>query len=153
MLSLERRHRRGHRNHSGGGQEAGLRRGPGDARPASRTPRRPRLPSHIWYRDLEDYIAAQYIASTEAEYEAILNSSPTASYRYAAARDWQLPAPKVGVERGCAAGRRLAPLPALKPWLAPTRPSWTAAGPARDKRGRPGRDPHAAAGGWTTWTW
>ena len=53
--------------------------------------------SHIWYRDLEEYIADQYIASTEAEYEAILNSSPTASYHYSAARDWQLPAPKVGV--------------------------------------------------------
>ena len=54
--------------------------------------------SHIWFRDLEDYIAAQYIASSEAEYEAIYNSSPTAAYRYQAARDWQLPAPKVGVE-------------------------------------------------------
>ena len=34
--------------------------------------------SHIWFRDLEDYIAAQYIASTQAQYEAIFNSSPTA---------------------------------------------------------------------------
>ena len=54
--------------------------------------------SHIWYRDLEDYISAQYIASTETQYEAIFNSSPTASYRYTAARDWVLPTPKVGVE-------------------------------------------------------
>ena len=54
--------------------------------------------SHIWYRDLEDYISAQYIASTEAQYEAIFNASPTAAYRYTAARDWVLPAPKVGVE-------------------------------------------------------
>lgn len=54
--------------------------------------------SHIWYRDLEDYISAQYIASTQAQYEAIFNSSPTASYRYTAARDWVLPSPKVGVE-------------------------------------------------------
>jgi len=54
--------------------------------------------SHIWYRDLEDYIAAQYVASTEAQYEAIFNSSPTASYRYSATRDWVLPTPKVGVE-------------------------------------------------------
>ena len=54
--------------------------------------------SHIWYRDLEDYIAAQYIASTQTQYEAIFNSSPTTSYRYTAARDWVLPAPKVGVE-------------------------------------------------------
>ena len=54
--------------------------------------------SHIWYRDLEDYISAQFIASTQAQYEAIFNTSPTASYRYTAARDWVLPAPKVGVE-------------------------------------------------------
>ncbi|MDJ0365149.1 alkaline phosphatase [Hymenobacter sp. H14-R3] len=54
--------------------------------------------SHIWYRDLEDYISAQYIASTQTQYEAIFNASPTASYRYTAARDWVLPAPKVGVE-------------------------------------------------------
>lgn len=54
--------------------------------------------SHIWYRDLEDYISAQYIASTQTQYEAIFNSSPTTSYRYTAARDWMLPTPKVGVE-------------------------------------------------------
>ncbi|WP_310393022.1 alkaline phosphatase [Hymenobacter sp.] len=54
--------------------------------------------SHIWYRDLEDYIAAQYIASTQAQYEAIYNSSPTTAFRYTATRDWVLPAPKVGVE-------------------------------------------------------
>ena len=54
--------------------------------------------SHIWYRDLEDYISAQYIASTQTQYEAIFNSSPTTSYRYTAARDWVLPTPKVGVE-------------------------------------------------------
>ena len=54
--------------------------------------------SHIWYRDLEDYISAQYIASTQAQYEAIFNSSPTTSFRYTAARDWVLPTPKVGVE-------------------------------------------------------
>ncbi len=54
--------------------------------------------SHIWFRDLEDYIAAQYVASTEAQYEAIYNSSPVASYRYNAPRDWVLPTPKVGVE-------------------------------------------------------
>ena len=54
--------------------------------------------SHIWYRDLEDYIAAQYIASTQPEYEAIFNASPTAAFRYTAARDWVLPDKKVGVE-------------------------------------------------------
>ncbi|AWM31894.1 hypothetical protein DDQ68_03275 [Hymenobacter nivis] len=32
------------------------------------------------------------------QYEAIFNASPTAAYRYTAARDWVLPAPKVGVE-------------------------------------------------------
>jgi alkaline phosphatase len=54
--------------------------------------------SHIWFRDLEDYIAAQYIASTEDQYEAIYNSSPTAAFKYQANRDWVLPTPKVGVE-------------------------------------------------------
>ncbi len=54
--------------------------------------------SHIWFRDLEDYIAAQYVASTQAQYEAIFNASPTASFQYQANRDWVLPAPKVGVE-------------------------------------------------------
>ncbi len=54
--------------------------------------------SHIWFRDLEDYIAAQYLASTETQYEAVFNASPTAAYHYSAARDWVLPTPKVGVE-------------------------------------------------------
>ena len=54
--------------------------------------------SHIWFRDLEDYIAAQYIASTQAQYQAIFDASPTASFRYNATRDWVLPTPKVGVE-------------------------------------------------------
>ena len=54
--------------------------------------------SHIWFRDLEDYIAAQYIASTQAQYQAIFDASPTASFRYQATRDWVLPTPKVGVE-------------------------------------------------------
>lgn len=54
--------------------------------------------SHIWFRDLEDYIAAQYIASTQPEYEAIFNASPSASFKYQAGRDWVLPTPKVGVE-------------------------------------------------------
>ncbi len=54
--------------------------------------------SHIWNRDLEDYISAQFIASTQADYEAIFNSSPTVSYKYNATRDWKLPESKVGVE-------------------------------------------------------
>ncbi len=51
--------------------------------------------SHIWNRDLEDYIAAQYISSTEAEYESIFTGGDS---NYVASRDWQLPTPKVGVE-------------------------------------------------------
>ncbi|RDC61864.1 alkaline phosphatase [Adhaeribacter pallidiroseus] len=54
--------------------------------------------SHIWYRDLESYIAAQYLASSQDEYKAIFNASPTEAYRYNASRDWILPEPKVGVE-------------------------------------------------------
>ena len=54
--------------------------------------------SHIWYRDLESYIAAQYIASSQDDYKAIFNASPTPAYRYNASRDWVLPEPKVGVE-------------------------------------------------------
>ena len=54
--------------------------------------------SHIWYRDLEDYIAAQYIAAEQDQYEAIFNSSPNEAYHYRADRDWVLPEPKVGVE-------------------------------------------------------
>lgn len=54
--------------------------------------------SHIWFRDLEDYIAAQFISSTEAEYEAIYNASGSLIKPYNPARDYLLPAPKVGVE-------------------------------------------------------
>ncbi|MGI4762897.1 MAG: alkaline phosphatase [Janthinobacterium lividum] len=77
--------------------------------------------SHIWFRDLEDYIAAQYIASSETEYEAIFNSSPTASYKYQAARDWQLPTPKVGVELDVVLGggaRHFLPRNAASPYKA-----------------------------------
>jgi alkaline phosphatase len=54
--------------------------------------------SHIWFRDLEQYIALQYMTSTEAEYEAVLNSSSVPSYHYDANRDWVLPSTKIGVE-------------------------------------------------------
>ena len=54
--------------------------------------------SHIWYRDLENYIALQYLTSSESEYEALLNSSTVPSFRYDATRDWVLPSTKVGVE-------------------------------------------------------
>jgi len=77
--------------------------------------------SHIWFRDLEDYIAAQYVASTEAQYEAIFNASPTASYRYSATRDWVLPTPKVGVELDVVLGggaRHFLPRNAASPYKA-----------------------------------
>ncbi|MEP7235050.1 MAG: alkaline phosphatase [Ignavibacteriota bacterium] len=51
--------------------------------------------SHIWERDLEDYIAAQFISSTEAQYEEILNANGNT---YDPNRDWILPDPKIGVE-------------------------------------------------------
>ncbi len=54
--------------------------------------------SHIWFRDLEDYIASQYISSTEAQYEEIYNSPVSTIAPYNAARDWQLPQPKLNVE-------------------------------------------------------
>lgn len=54
--------------------------------------------SHIWNRDLETYIAAQYISSTQAEYESIFNSSTITASKYDANRDWILPSTKVGVE-------------------------------------------------------
>ena len=54
--------------------------------------------SHMWLRDLENYIALQYLTSTEAEYEAVLNGSTVSSYHYDATRDWVLPTTKVGVE-------------------------------------------------------
>ncbi|RYZ82792.1 MAG: hypothetical protein EOP06_21115, partial [Proteobacteria bacterium] len=54
--------------------------------------------SHIWFRDLEDYIAAQYISSTQAQYEAIYNDPNSAIAPYNASRDWVLPTPKVNVE-------------------------------------------------------
>lgn len=48
--------------------------------------------THIWNRDIENTIAAQYISTTEKEYEETVGSS------YSAAVDWQLPQPKVGVD-------------------------------------------------------
>ncbi len=51
--------------------------------------------SHIWNRDLEDYIAAQYVSTTQDEYAGVFNTSATTQYD--ATRDWQLPDPKVGV--------------------------------------------------------
>ena len=52
--------------------------------------------SHIWNRNLEDYISAQYLSTSQAEYEAIFDASEKTDYD--AARDWVLPAPKAGVK-------------------------------------------------------
>lgn len=54
--------------------------------------------SHIWHRDLEDYISAQLISSTQQQYEEVFNSSDIDSLKYNKERDWVLPTPKVGVE-------------------------------------------------------
>lgn len=54
--------------------------------------------SHIWHRDLEDYIAAQLISSTQNQYEEIFNASIIDSMKYQKERDWLLPKPKTGVE-------------------------------------------------------
>lgn len=54
--------------------------------------------SHIWFRDLEDYIASQFISATEQEYESIYNDPASTIKPYNPARDYQLPAPKVGVD-------------------------------------------------------
>lgn len=56
--------------------------------------------SHIWYRELEEYIAAQLISSSQTEYEKNFNSSqfPTTASGYKLLRDWVLPQPKVGVD-------------------------------------------------------
>ncbi len=52
--------------------------------------------THIWNRDLEDYIAAQYISHTQKRYEGIFNLGTAAPYN--SARDWELPKTKIGVE-------------------------------------------------------
>lgn len=54
--------------------------------------------SHTWFRDLEDYIAAQYISSTQNEYKAIYNDPASSTKPYNPSRDWQLPDPKIGAE-------------------------------------------------------
>lgn len=54
--------------------------------------------SHIWFRDLEDYIAAQFISSTQAQYQEIFNAPASLIKPYNVARDWSLPTPKENVE-------------------------------------------------------
>lgn len=49
--------------------------------------------SHVWNRDLEDIIAAQYISSTQAEYAEIFGANYDPVNKH-----WELPRPKVGVE-------------------------------------------------------
>lgn len=53
--------------------------------------------SHIWHRDLEDYIAAQLISNSQKQYEEIFDSSPLDSLKYNPVRDWILPKPKNSV--------------------------------------------------------
>ena len=53
--------------------------------------------SHTWFRDLEDYIATQYLSDNQTEYKAIYNDPSSTIKPYNPSRDWQLPAPKVGV--------------------------------------------------------
>lgn len=54
--------------------------------------------SHTWFRDLEDYIASQYLSSSQTQYKAIYNDDSSSIRPYNPARDWQLPTPKSGVE-------------------------------------------------------
>lgn len=51
--------------------------------------------SHIWFRDLEDYIAAQFISKDTTQYRDIYRSTANG---YNPNRDWDLPEPKQGVE-------------------------------------------------------
>ena len=52
--------------------------------------------THIWNRNLEDYIAAQYVSASQQEYAAVFDGSEVTTYD--PARDWVLPAPKDGVK-------------------------------------------------------
>jgi alkaline phosphatase len=54
--------------------------------------------SHIWFRDLEDYIASQYISTSQAQYEEIYNNPASTIKPYNPTRDWQLPVPKRNVD-------------------------------------------------------
>jgi alkaline phosphatase len=48
--------------------------------------------SHIWNRDIEDIIAAQYLSKSQTEYAGVFGTT------YDSTKLWVLPAPKVGVE-------------------------------------------------------
>jgi alkaline phosphatase len=48
--------------------------------------------SHIWNRDIEDIIAAQYMSKSQAEYATVFGAS------YDTTKHWVLPAPKVNVD-------------------------------------------------------
>ncbi|GBD02290.1 Alkaline phosphatase 4 [bacterium HR18] len=83
--------------------------------------------SHIWNRDLEDYIAAQYISATQEEYEAIFNAGPG----YDPARDWVLPEPKIGVELDVILGG------GARHFLPRTNPNVHGHATVRDRNGQP----------------
>lgn len=52
--------------------------------------------SHIWHRELEDYIAAQLLSSSQKEYEEFFSFNTLLGYN--PIRDWQLPEPKIGIQ-------------------------------------------------------
>ncbi len=54
--------------------------------------------SHIWNRDLEDWIAAQLISKNQEEYEEVFNTSKLKEYQYNSERDWVFPYTKIGVD-------------------------------------------------------
>jgi alkaline phosphatase len=54
--------------------------------------------SHTWFRDLEDYIAAQYLSTSEEDYEKIYNKSYSTIKPYNERRDWKFPATKNNVD-------------------------------------------------------
>jgi alkaline phosphatase len=65
--------------------------------------------SHVWYRDLENHIATQFLCTNQTvsgvgtmsgmpDYQYVFNSSTVPGVQYDANRDWQLPSTKIGVE-------------------------------------------------------
>lgn len=48
--------------------------------------------SHIWNRDIEDIIAAQYLSKSQAEYAGVFGTT------YDSTKLWVLPQPKIGVD-------------------------------------------------------
>jgi alkaline phosphatase len=54
--------------------------------------------SNIWHRDLEEYIALQYLCASNEEYINLINQTTIDSLKYKKERDWILPYTKEGVE-------------------------------------------------------